>query len=81
MDIACDVNTHVLAAHTGWTNPKWGPIYGNQVWLYGDGFLTLYAHLNATSVRRGQEVKTDETLGFSGNTGRTQAHTCTWGYR
>ena len=71
LDIACDVNTHVLATHDGWTVPKWGPIYGNQVWLYGDGFLTLYAHLNATSVMRGQEMKTGDTLGLSGNTGRS----------
>ena len=34
LDIACDVNTHVLAAHSGWTDPRWGPVHSDQVKVY-----------------------------------------------
>jgi len=56
---------------------------GNRCCSYGlyvtvehrDGSSTLYAHLNALSVNEGQEVAQGQTLGASGNTGRsTGAH-------
>jgi murein DD-endopeptidase MepM/ murein hydrolase activator NlpD len=56
---------------------------GNQCCSYGlyvtvqhrDGSSSLYAHLSALSVSEGQEIAQGQTLGASGNTGRsTGAH-------
>ena len=71
LDIACDPGTHVFAAHDGFAEASWGPIYGDQVRVRGDGILTLYAHLLAATVTGVQEVKTGDTLGLSGSTGRS----------
>ena len=37
---------------------------------HGDGWSTLYAHLDGLEVRSGQSVKAGDTVGFVGNTGR-----------
>ena len=42
---------------------------------HGTGFVTRYAHLARTSVRKGATVRKSETIGFVGNTGNsTGAH-------
>ena len=71
LDIACDPGTHVFAAHDGWAEASWGPIYGDQVRVRGDGVLTLYAHLLAATVTGVQEVRAGDSLGLSGSTGRS----------
>ncbi|MBC6402116.1 MAG: M23 family metallopeptidase [Hyphomonadaceae bacterium] len=46
--------------------------YGRMVELdHGHGFVTRYAHLENTSVKRGQKVKRGEKLGGMGSTGRS----------
>jgi murein DD-endopeptidase MepM/ murein hydrolase activator NlpD len=74
MDIAMSMNTPVLAmaegvvVFAGWD--KTG--YGNMVWLdHGNGFRTLYAHLNSITVSEGQRVKLGAVVGMSGNSGNS----------
>lgn len=48
--------------------------YGLMVVIdHGYGYETLYAHLSKFNVRRGQEVKRGEVIGFVGNTGVSTA--------
>lgn len=45
-------------------------IYGNSVILdHGMGVQSLYAHLSSIQVKEGEEVRTGQTLGLSGQTG------------
>lgn len=71
LDIACAIGTPVLAAHDGWSEPRWdGRDYGDQVWVHGDGLSTLYAHLSQTTVTFGERVNGGDQVGLSGDTGR-----------
>ena len=46
--------------------------YGRMIEIdHGHGFVTRYAHLEKTFVKRGQEVKRGEKLGGMGSTGRS----------
>ena len=46
--------------------------YGNLVVVdHGYGFSTKYAHLNKIYVKKGQNVKYNETIGEVGSTGRS----------
>ena len=48
--------------------------YGKHIRIdHGFGYVTLYAHLSKYNVRRGQEVKRGDVIGFVGNTGRSVA--------
>ena len=71
LDFACPVGTPVRACHDGRAEPRWGPVYGDQVWLYGEGMMTLYAHLSRACVQQGQSVSTKDVIGLSGDTGRS----------
>lgn len=44
---------------------------GNAVFIdHGDGLISMYFHLSATTVKPGQEVKKGEAIGLVGQTGR-----------
>lgn len=48
--------------------------YGNHVIVdHGYGYQTLYAHMSEVKVKKGQEIKRGEILGFVGNTGLSSA--------
>lgn len=50
----------------------WNGGYGRMVEIdHGQGFSTRYAHLSRISVAEGQRVKTGDTVGRTGNTGRS----------
>ena len=48
--------------------------YGNSIVIdHGYGFKTLYGHLSAFNVKKGQKVKRGDVIGFVGNTGLSTA--------
>ena len=75
IDIAARQGTPVYATGDGIVtvagrNPEGLSGYGVVVIVnHGFGFQTLYAHMNSTSVRRGQRIKRGEQIGTVGSTG------------
>ncbi len=75
IDFAAPRNTPVYAASNGKIvradNRSIG--YGKHIRInHGYGFVTLYAHLNSYNVKRGQDVKKGDIIGFVGTTGRSK---------
>ena len=64
--VAADGGT-VIQASTGWNGG-----YGNVVKIqHSNGLVTVYAHLHAIKVVKGQQVTRGQTIGLIGNTGRS----------
>lgn len=58
---------HVILAQSGYNNG-----YGNHVIIdHGNGFVSLYAHLNSFYVRVGENVSRGQQIGTVGNTGNS----------
>ena len=71
--IAAASGTVIYKAYQSGTTSN--PGYGNYVIIYhGNGFATLYAHMNSASVSTGQKVTQGQTVGYSGNTGGVAPH-------
>ncbi len=74
IDIANVIGTPVLAARAGRVVHVESQVgnYGKLIIIdHGDGYTTLYAHLNSFSVSRGDWVSTGDRIGTLGNTGRS----------
>ena len=73
IDIARPSGKAILASDAGTvtaTGPQGG--YGNRVVVdHGNGYTTLYAHLQSISVKPGQKLAQGQKLGVMGNTGRS----------
>jgi len=74
IDIANRTGVPILAADDGYVvkagRDTWG--YGNQVVIdHGNGYYTLYAHLDTILVKAGDSVKKNQKIGTMGNTGRS----------
>ncbi len=83
LDLAARQGTPVMAAGNGRIifagrfplrrNARWWR-YGNAVVIrHGDSYLTIYAHLDEISVKRGHDVKRGQTIGTVGNSGWSTA--------
>ena len=76
MDFSAPTGTPIYATSDGRVTRVDGraPGYGKHIRIdHGFGYVTLYAHLSKYNVRRGQEVKRGDVIGFVGNTGRSVA--------
>ena len=73
LDIACPVNTVVLAAYDGEvTRSGWFGGLGNAISiLHPNGLESWYAHNTSVLLKRGEKVKRGQIIAFSGNTGRS----------
>jgi len=71
VDFRADTGTTVMASLDGVvsvTGESW--LYGKYIILsHGNGYKTLYGHLNAFSVKQGDRVARGRKIGVSGNTG------------
>lgn len=73
VDWACSVGTTVHASRGGKVvSAGWNGSYGYSVLIdHGDGVKTRYAHMSKLSVSAGDYVQQGDTIGKSGNTGRS----------
>jgi len=75
LDIAVPVGTWIRASGAGIVvDVGEDPVYGYFVTLdHGEGLVTLYGHAERTFVIRGQQVRRNEVIALSGNSGRSTA--------
>ncbi|RPJ09623.1 MAG: M23 family metallopeptidase [Spirochaetaceae bacterium] len=71
MDIANSAGTTVRAANHGTVIvAAFFILYGNMVMIdHGQGLITMYCHMEALVVKKGDYVLKGETIGFMGDTG------------
>jgi len=74
VDFGVPEGTPVYASHNGMAIPAIGTTYGKQVWVYGDGLTTVYAHLSRFAIEEsGRAVHAGELIGYSGHTGNCRS--------
>lgn len=75
IDVGSWVGAPAKAADSGYVvlaGGGWNGGYGNHVIVdHGNGFTTLYAHLNSIFVRPGESVSRGQQIGTVGNTGNS----------
>jgi murein DD-endopeptidase MepM/ murein hydrolase activator NlpD len=75
IDIGSWTGAPVKAADSGYVivaGGGWNGGYGNHVIIdHGNGFTTLYAHMNSIFVRPGESVSRGQQIGTVGNTGNS----------
>ncbi len=76
MDFSAESGTEIYATGNGKVVKveKSRRGYGNHIIIdHGYGYKTLYAHMRKFNVRRGQEIKRGEIIGYVGSTGTSVA--------
>jgi murein DD-endopeptidase MepM/ murein hydrolase activator NlpD len=74
IDIATTAGTPLAAAQAGWVVfAGWTPDgLGNAVYIdHGNGFTTVYGHMQQINVSVGQRVARGQTIGLEGSTGNS----------
>ena len=73
IDFVADIGTRVMASAGGVVvTAEYHPQYGNLIEIdHGNDFSSRYAHMSRLGVKVGQVVKRGQTIGGSGNTGRS----------
>ncbi|MCS7194405.1 MAG: peptidoglycan DD-metalloendopeptidase family protein [Meiothermus sp.] len=73
VDLAAPEGTPVYATAAGTASEVgWNPLFGLMVLLdHGNGLHTLYGHLSASYVGRGEQVSQGQPIGAVGSTGRS----------
>ncbi len=75
VDVGAWTGAPVKAADGGYVavaTGGWNAGYGNHVIIdHGNGFVTLYAHLNSVFVNSGESVAAGQQIGSVGNTGNS----------
>ncbi len=78
VDLAAAKNTPILAAADGKVTTAWATehgSYGKYVIIdHGGGMVTLYAHCNSVSVKKGDTVKKGQTIAKVGKTGSSTGY-------
>lgn len=71
LDFSADIGTPVYATGDGVVKIAYfSGSYGNVIFInHGYGYETRYAHLSAFNVKRGQQIKRGDIIGFVGDTG------------
>ena len=75
IDIGVDRGTPVRSAASGYvTAAAWDDTYGYYIRIdHGYGIKTLYGHNDRLHVTKGERVGRGQTIGYSGNTGKSTA--------
>jgi murein DD-endopeptidase MepM/ murein hydrolase activator NlpD len=75
IDIAVPRGTPIRAAAAGYVlEAGWDDMYGYYVMIdHGYGIKTLYAHNERISVAKGERIGRGQTIGYTGNTGKSTA--------
>ena len=75
IDVGAWTGAPIVAADSGYVvkaSHGWNGGYGRMVMIdHGNGFVSLYAHMNTIYVRQGENIAKGEQLGTVGNTGRS----------
>lgn len=79
VDFRAAMKTPVYASARGtvtwYTKPKGGGSYGKVIELnHGDGFTSIYAHLDEVLVSAGDHVEKGDLIAYSGSSGAVAAH-------
>ena len=76
MDFSAPKGTPIYASGAGIVKraDNRAPGYGKHIRIdHGFGYVSLYAHLDGYAVKRGENVKRGDLIGYIGNTGRSVA--------
>lgn len=79
IDLRAAMDTPVYASARGtvtwYTKPNGGGSFGRVIELHhGEGFTTIYAHMNKVLVASGDHVEKGDLIGYSGNSGTSSPH-------
>ena len=71
MDLAVSAGTPIRASMGGKVSTAgWSNTYGNYVIIsHGNGYQTLYAHMQKYTVKKGETVNQGQNIGYVGSTG------------